>query len=173
MKLLLLFLFVSINLNAQDLPKLFTENKGIPRWVKQEFVKRHMYRDYSVTFQMSPLYIRGDFNGDGRRDYAFLIQEKSSLKFGIAIFHTKAPQLMHIQTVFVLGAGKALPDLGDDIKWANFWRTYPKNEASGEEDRRVLVPVLRGDAIHIEKRGKKRGLLYWDGRKYVWHKLKK
>ncbi len=173
MKLLLLLFLISANLDAQDLPRAFTDNKSIPRWVKQEFVKRRMYRDYSITFQMSPSYARGDFNGDGRRDCAFLIQEKSSLKFGIAIFHTKAPQLMHIQTVFVVGAGKAVPDLGNDIKWANFWRTYPRDEASGEIERSILVPVLKADAIHIEKRGKKRGLLYWTGRKYVWHKLKK
>ena len=111
-----------------------------------------------------------DFNGDGLKDCAFLIQEKSSMKFGIAIFHAKRPQVIHSQ-VFVIGAGKTLPDLGDNIGWANFWRPYPKNEASGEVEKKVLVPILKADAIHIEKKKRRRGLLYWDGRKYVWHKL--
>lgn len=172
MKEALLLLFLSAHLSAQDLPARFTENKSIPVWVKREFVARRMYRDYSITFQMSPAHVRGDFNGDGRKDCAFLIQEKSSLKFGIAIFHTRPPQSMHTQAVFIVGAGKTIAELGDNIQWADFWRAYPKNEASGEPDRSVLVPILKADAIHFEKRGKKRGLLFWNGRKYVWHGLK-
>jgi hypothetical protein len=171
MKLVFL-IFASIGvLAAQDLPRRFAEDHMVPRWVKQEFVARHMYRDYSVTFQMSPTSISGDFNGDGRKDCAFLIQEKSSMKFGIAIFHARRPQAMRTE-VHIVGAGKSLPGLGDNIGWANFWRPYPKGEASGEVERSVLVPILKSDAIHIEKKKKRRGLLLWDGRKYVWHQLK-
>ena len=172
MKKMFWVLFLSINLYGQDLPRAFTDNALIPRWVKKEFVSRRLYRDYSITFQMSPSFIRGDFNGDKRRDCAFLIQEKSSQKLGIAIFHTTPPQALHTQVVYIIGAGKSIADFGDNIRWANFWRTYPRNEASGDIERRVLVPILKADAIHLEKRGKKRGLLFWNGRKYVWHQLK-
>ena len=172
MKITFMLLIFTAALTAQDLPKRFIDDKSIPRWVKQEFSSRHMYRDYSITFQMSPSSVRGDFNGDGKKDCAFLIQEKTSLKFGIAMFHAKRPQAIHTE-VIVLAAGKTIADLGDNIKWADFWRAYPKNEASGEVEKSVLVPVLKADAIHIEKKGKRRGLLYWNGKKYVWHKLKK
>lgn len=172
MKYLIAVVVFTLTLRAQELPRQFVEDKTIPKWVKQDFSARHMYRDYSITFQMSPSSIRGDFNGDGKKDYAFLIQEKTTLKFGFVIFHAKQPQAIHT-VVNVVAAGRTIADLGDNINWANFWRTYPRGEASGEVEKKVLVPVLKADAIHIEKKGKRRGLLYWDGKKYVWHKLKK
>jgi hypothetical protein len=147
------------------------EDKNLPRWVKREFITSHLYRDYSITFQMSPSSIRGDFNGDGRKDYAFLIQENATKKFGFVIFHGRGAQSVHTR-ITVIAAGKTVAELGDNIQWANFWRTYPRDAAAGDEESQVLVPILKSDAIHVEQKGKRRGLLYWDGRKYVWHKLK-
>lgn len=170
-KLLSLLLLLSATLTAQELPKQFVDDRTVPHSVKREFITSHYYKDYSITFQMSPSSIRGDFNGDGRRDYAFLVQEKSTQKFGFVIFHGRGAQSLHSQ-ITLIAAGKTIADLGDNIQWANFWRTYPRNDAQGEVEKKVLVPILKADAIHIEKKGKRRGLLYWDGKKYVWHKLK-
>jgi hypothetical protein len=172
MKTFFLLLLVTIGATAQDLPRTFVENRNIPQWVKKEFVSRKMYRDYSLTFQLSPIYLRGDFNGDGRKDWAILIQEKKTLKFGMAIFHGLRAQAMHIQ-VTILGADNDLNGVGDDIKWANFWRVYPRDKAIDAEDSSVMVPELKGDAIHIEKKKGKRGLIYWDGKKYTWYRIGK
>jgi hypothetical protein len=120
---------------------------------------------------MSPSSIRGDFNGDGRKDYAFLIQENATKKFGFVIFHGRGAQATRTR-ITVIAAGKTIAELGDNIQWANFWRTYPRDAATGEEESQVLVPILKSDAIHLEQKGKRRGLLYWDGRKYAWHRLK-
>ena len=169
--IILLTLAVRISLPAQVLPSPFVEDKTLPRWVKREFVSSHLYRNYSITFQMSPSSIRGDFNGDGRKDYAFLVQEKTTTKFGFVIFHGRASQSLHTH-ITLIAAGKTIAELGDNIHWANFWRTYPRDAAAGEEESKVIVPILKADAIHIEQKGKRRGLLYWDGRKYMWHKLK-
>jgi len=167
----LLTLAARLSLAAQVLPSQFVEDKTIPRWVKREFVTSHLYRSYSITFQMSPSSIRGDFNGDGRKDYAFLVQEKTTRKFGFAIFHGRGAQSLHTR-ITLIAAGKTIAELGDNIHWANFWRTYPRDAAAGEVESKVLVPILKADAIHIEQKGKRRGLLYWDGRKYMWHRLK-
>ena len=81
----ILVIILSLNgARGQVLPREFVENKSIPSWVKREFVARGLDHEYAITFQMSPSYIKGDFNGDGRKDYAFLIQEIRTKKFGIA-----------------------------------------------------------------------------------------
>ena len=171
MKTYFLLLLLSCSLAAQENTGTWSQKKTIPRWARQEFKNHHFDRDYVVTYQLYPPYFRGDFNGDGRQDVAILLAEKSSGKFGIAIFHAKWPQAIYTQH-FILGAGIPFGNTGGDLKWMNVWSLIEEHKASLTLTDKNL-PALTGDAIKAEQRDGKKGLIYWDGKKYAWHKLSK
>ena len=142
--------------------------KDIPKWVRNEFSARHLDAHYSILFRLYPHCLRGDFNGDGKRDAAIQIEESSTGKLGIAIFHAKKAQALYVP-VTILGAGKTVAQAGDDFKWANLWSI--RRGGGPAEARSGAVPQMRGDGLNIGKRGGKSGLIYWDGTKYSWHRL--
>src|SRR5260221_7823000 len=89
--------------------------KGIPKWVRNEFSAKHLDQRYSIVFRLYPHFLRGDFNGDDKRDVAIQIEETSSGKLGIPIFHTKKVQALSVP-VSVLSAGKQVGKARDDFK---------------------------------------------------------
>ncbi len=156
---------------AQDKSAEWSTKRTIPRWARQEFKNHNLDRDYVITYQLYPSYFRGDFNDDGRRDVAILVQNKNSGKSGIVIFHGKRPQAIYTQ-YFVLGAGKALGGANADFKWVTSWSLIVERKATVIFGNRKL-PTLHGDAIKMAQQEEKTGLIYWDGKKYQWFDLKK
>src|SRR5690242_9128265 len=58
-----------------------------PAAVEQAIMAGPLAKDYYLSFQLKPSYMRGDFNGDGKIDVAVLVTQRSTGKFGIAIVH--------------------------------------------------------------------------------------
>jgi hypothetical protein len=170
-KLIFLLLVLSSTAFPQGGGRLI-ENplKGIPKWVRNEFTARHLDQRYSILFRLYPHFLRGDFNGDDKRDVVIQIEETSSGKLGIAIFHTKKVQALYVP-VSILGAGKQLGKAGDDFKWVEVWSLYRR--PGSLTPRKPPMPELEGDAIKLSKRTGKSGLVYWDGKNYSWHPLTK
>jgi hypothetical protein len=142
--------------------------KEIPRWVRNEFSSRHFDERYSILFRLYPHALRGDFNGDGRRDVAIQIEERSSGRLGIAIFHAKKPQELNAP-VTILGAGKAVGKAGADFKWVEVWSVIRPGSSAAPQ--KPGLPEMGGDALRIGKRGGTSGLIYRDGKKYSWYSL--
>ncbi|SRR2546426_9767438 len=142
--------------------------RNIPKWVRNEFSAQHLDKKYSMLFRLFPHCLRGDFNADGRKDAAVQIEETSSGKIGIAIFHAKRAQALFVP-VTVLGAGRPVGKAGDDFKWADVWSVY-NNKARAQNSK---LPEVEGDAIRLEKRKGKSGLIYREGAKYAWFPLSK
>ncbi|HEV8538082.1 MAG TPA: hypothetical protein VGR15_04070, partial [Bacteroidota bacterium] len=157
--LLATFLIVS-NIAAQEKSSDWSQRRTLPRWGRQEFSSHNLGRDYTVTYRIYPSYFRGDFNGDGRGDIAFFVENKISRKTGMVIIHGKRIQAIRTQYV-VLGAGKPLEGAGDDLKWIAIWSLILERKAD-----RILgkqtPSTLRGDALKVERREGKAGLIYWD-----------
>jgi hypothetical protein len=170
-KLIVLILFFASAAYSQGGGHLI-ENplKDIPKWVRNEFAARHLDQRYTIVFRLYPRILRGDFNGDDKRDVAIQIEETSSGKLGVAIFHTKKVQALFVP-VSILGAGKQIGKAGDDFKWVEVWSLHRQHATlSG---RKTSMPELSGDALRVGKRSGKSGLLYWDGKNYAWHPLSK
>jgi hypothetical protein len=111
---------------------------------------------------LNPFYQRGDFDGDGRADYAVLVQQPSSGKRGIALVHRRN------QSVHVVGAGNAMGNGGDDFSWMGAWRVFdrgPVERGVGEG----APPRLRGDALLVEKTESASAIIWWDGGRYRWY----
>ena len=142
----------------------FPQEESLPPEVRQVFSRNHLDQAYSFSSHLNPFYIQGDFNGDGRLDTAVLVQSRSSNKIGIAVFHAGGNQ------VFILGAGNRIPGAGknDTFDWMDAWYTYRRGRVRRGADE-TKPPVLRGDALHVEKTESASAIIYWDGSTYRWY----
>ena len=157
---LVLFPALAFAIGVDDLP--WPVNQNLPSQVYEAF---SIYPDtgkYILSAHVNPFYVHGDFDGDGQLDTAILIKEKSSLKIGIAILHSGS------KTAFVLGAGNTLGNGGDDFSWMDAWHIYQKGQVSRGADE-TKPPVLKGDALYVEKTESASALLYWTGEAYAWY----
>ena len=166
-KLSILLLFISSQLLAQEGHLIPNPIRNIPKWVRTEFSARHLDENYSVGYELYPYFLRADFNGDSRRDVAIQIVEKKSGKVGIAIFHAKKPQAISIP-ISILGAGNSISGNGNDLKWVNFWNILDRKNIPNKKS----FPEFDGDAITVGKRDSTSVIIYWDGKKYSWHRMK-
>jgi len=130
--------------------------------VSKLFSELGLDKNYIFSFHINPFYLRGDFDGDGEMDFAFLVIQNKTKKKGIAIMHSGSNK------IFIVGAGRPCGNGGDDFRWMNIWSVYPR----GKVELRVgktTIPNLCGEALHVEKSGSASGLILWDGKKYVWY----
>jgi hypothetical protein len=137
---------------------------SIPSYIQDAFDKSPLSKTHEFSFQINPHYLQGDFNGDGKLDTAILVKEKSSGKFGIAIFHQGS------RHIILLGAGIkfGIWEDGDNFDWMNVWSVFLKGPVErGFEAGRP--PKLKGDAILAEHADSASGLIYWNGQQYIWY----
>jgi len=152
-----------VDLNANAItesnlaPNSSEQLRDVPREVDKAITNGRLAKDYEVSFQVKPFYLRGDFNGDGKADLAVLVKQRSTAKLGIAIINGAT------DNVIILGAGAVIGNGGDDFDWMDSWESYSNNRvASGS------VPKLHGDALLVSKSEAASGLIYWNGKRYVW-----
>jgi hypothetical protein len=135
--------------------------RDVPDVVKRALTNGSAGKKYELSFRISPSYLEGDFNGDGKMDVAVLVKERSTGKLGITIVHGATGK------VTVLGAGTAIGNGGDDFEWMDSWKVYSKTRAANAPGENS-VPRLRGDALLVEKSEAGSALIYWNGKRYVW-----
>jgi hypothetical protein len=105
-----------------------------------------------VDFRLNPFYIRADFDGDGKADYAVLV--KKGKDRGIVVCRAA------VAKGTVIGSGVPFNEWRDlDF---SAWAAYEKRAAGSG------VPRLLGEAIWLEWGERGSGLVYWNGHKFVW-----
>ncbi len=142
--------------------RAWLQEQNIPRWVRDVFAAKKLDGKYEFSFHLNPFYLRGDFNGDRIPDVAVLVKEKKSGKSGILIVHGTSKQS------FILGAGQGFGNSGDDFSGINIWEVYLK----GPVERGVGMgppPLLKGEALWVERAEAASALIYWDGKAYKWY----
>jgi len=120
----------------------------------------------TVLTDNNPFYLRGDFDTDGKPDYALQVRSKSGGTGVLICGGNKA--------VFLLGRGLGtaqFSDMPEDKFLAPQWAVYTKQEvaALGAFQSNVPrpVPSVKGEAIAmIWEDGI--SLIYWDGAKFRW-----
>lgn len=163
MTILLAILLMTSNVGgAQQQQAAVPEAWNIPRPVSRAFTARGLDRLYEFTFHLNPFYLRGDFNGDGKADIAILLKQKGTGKIGFAVVHSSTKE------IFFVGAGTKSGNGGDDFSWMDYWYVYPRGVVQrgvGEKS----VPRLIGEAVYVGKSESASGLIYWNGKRYVWY----
>jgi hypothetical protein len=120
-------------------PDATAQLHDIPEVINTAVANGFLAKKYELSFHMNPFYLRGDFNGDGKTDIAFLLKQRSTGKLGIAIINGATDK------VTVVGAGNAVGNGSDDFEWMDSWQVYSKGRAAQEA--KGSVPHLRGDAF--------------------------
>jgi hypothetical protein len=136
--------------------------ESVPAAVRRTIANGPLAKAYELSFHLNPFYLRGDFNGDGKVDHAVLVKHLATGKIGVAIVHGGSNK------VVILGAGTRGGAGGDDFEWMDYWQVYPKGPVKRGVGERT-VPLLVGEALLVGKSEAASGLIYWNGRKYVWY----
>jgi hypothetical protein len=142
--------------------KAFIFESNLPDELVPLYDQKEIRATYSIRTDLNPFYLRGDFDGDKKSDYALSIVEKKTNKKGILIYHTGT------KNHFVLGAGKNINEKGDDFNWMDAWKVYAKKDVEvgvGETNKLIL----KGEAISAFKLEASSGLFYWTGKEYRWY----
>jgi hypothetical protein len=147
----------------------YSQSKNLPLWVKDEFNKKELNKKYDFGTYLTPSFLIADLDGDKGSDAVILIVEKKSSKKGVLIIHKNS-------RYYILGAGNEFGNGGDDFKWANKWNILSKktvyetiiDEKTGDiiggKKRKLLHPTIELE----DKEQGAGGLIYWDGKKYIW-----
>ena len=115
---------------------------------------------YKVRPNIIPGFLSGDFDGDGKPDYAVVVL--NGRKSGVAICRSGAPAKAD-----VLGAGTPFHDF-DDLDFTN-WRLHPKKLGAHQGAGGDPPPRLRGDALLLDWAETASALVYWNGKRFVWY----
>jgi hypothetical protein len=141
-----------LNLNFS---MLFAQDKidyfKVPQEVMERFSNENLLDKYEFSGRMNPFYLRGDFDGDGRADYALLVRNKNSNSEELAVVLSKSKR-----TFFFVHKENPWPFDG--------WEVQAKDKVeanlSGERP-----PRLIGDGIFVKYKGPG-VLLYWKGHSF-------
>ncbi|MGA3286871.1 MAG: hypothetical protein ABSD46_05570 [Bacteroidota bacterium] len=82
--LYILFLIPSVALCQNDYDQ-WVQEQNVPNEIIKAFRESSVDTLLAFSFHLNPFYLRGDFDADGKLDYAVLIKHKKYGKSGIAI----------------------------------------------------------------------------------------
>jgi hypothetical protein len=157
--------FSTVDLTADQIREYF-QLKPLPEFAENMF-KKYASR-YSLGDGLSQQFLQADFSGDGKQDIAIWVERKEDRKKGVLFFFEEQSEPV------VVGAGKEFGNAGDDFKWAGIWEivdakvtketTFDKEgDVSGSKD-----VALERPAISIRESEGSGGLIYYDGKKFIW-----
>ena len=133
----------------------------MPQSVTRVFKTTGLDRQYDFSSRLTPSYLRGDFDGDGKPDIAILVTRKSNGKIGIAVCHSSTNRILFI------GAGTTVGSGGDNFDWMDQWSVYSKATVRKKVGS-ATAALVKGDGLYVEKSESASALIYWNGRRYVW-----
>jgi hypothetical protein len=123
----------------------------VPQQVVHEFKKISFWEHYEIDYEVNPFYLRADFDGDSKPDFAVLCIRKSDKSRFVAVALSKKRKPVFVPL--------------DPEKQIDGWEVFSKAIVKlPENDGAKVPPKLFGDAILL-----KFGvtlLLYWDGNKF-------
>ena len=139
--------------------------ENLPEDVDTQFATGPFAQAYSISGRINPFYLRGDFDGDGKPDYAILVVSNKDHSRGIAIWLSSQAK------IFALGAGNPFKfSHGEsvDFEFMDTWQVYGKKPV----ERGVQAgppPRLIGEALVVGKKESASGLIYWNGKQFAWY----
>jgi hypothetical protein len=113
---------------------------------------------YEVSRKVTPSYLQGDFDGDGKPDCAVIVTRGRAQ--GVAVCRANgAPPV-------VLGAGAPFNDM-KDLDFTS-WQVHGKNRRVARGFGAGRAPALLGDALLLEWESAS-AIVYWSGRRFLWY----
>ena len=118
----------------------------------------HAEASFKKSCYIKPCEIKGDFDGDGKKDLAVLVQNSRGQK-GIEIW-------LHKKTI-QLGAGQPFGNGGLNFDWMDHW------ELRHQKSEPVLTKKNQGravvaDSLFVEQSHAASAIIRWDGTQFEW-----
>lgn len=113
---------------------------------------------YRLSGDINPFYLRGSFYGEPGLGYAVLIARDHER--GIMFCRSGA-------SVDVLGAGTAFHGMKNLSFGA--WQVHPKSRQVKRGAGERTPPTLLADALLLEWEESASGLVYWNGKRFIWY----
>jgi hypothetical protein len=146
------------------------DTESMPPQAVLECMKSPQTKGLKIDFSRNPFYLRGDFDGDGKPDYALRVLAEGRPRIHAGGMLVCAGN----GSVFLLGAnvsGRKFSDKPNDNFFAPDWTVFTKNEVEAlkswhsnvpnpvPDPKREAIAMIWEDGI---------ALVYWDGTKYAW-----
>ena len=156
---------VVLAISGEQLPDYYNVPAEVQKYVDMDHLT--ITDKYTLSGDLNPFYLRGDFDGDGHMDYALLITTTDTRKRGIAIWMSSRPkarwQILGAGHLFQYGAGKS-----DNLDF-DAWHVYGKQPVMQGSGEIAPPPRLRAEAILVEIKDSASGLIYWTGSSFAWY----
>ena len=113
---------------------------------------------YKIVRKVAPSYLEGDFDGDGKPDYAVLAMRGGAQ--GIIVCREGAAGPL------ILGAGAPF----NEMKNLDFtaWRIHPRSRRVAPGAGQKRPPILAGDALYLEWESGS-AVVYWKDSRFMWY----
>jgi len=140
--------------------KAFVYQSNLPEEIYHFYDQANIRAIYAIRTDLNPFYLRGDFDGDKKHDYALSIVDRKTNKKGILMCHTGT------KTHYIIGAGKSLSDGkgGDDYYWMEAWKVYVNKDVGIGAGETTKI-TLKGEGILATKLESASGIIYWTGKR--------
>ncbi len=140
----------------------FPPRLNLPAWACKVADARKLERIFWPDEHINPLFINGDFDGDGLSDIAVRVVNKSTQAIGVVIMHQRNKR------VYSVGGGGAT-DGTTNLAVYDGWTLLPRSRIQSNHETQPLI--LKGDALHWMKSESAASLLYWNGKGYAWYRI--
>ena len=142
--------------------------------MQKRFASARFLDTYNLSDRINPFYLRGDFDGDGKPDYAVLVINKRLKKSALAIClstHNAIDLLGVGGTKLRVGTNEDGYDLAD-FDWMDAWQVEPRLKlVPNELNSAATIAHMAGEGLIVEKTEAASALIYWDGKKFRWYQL--
>jgi len=119
-------------------------------------------KPYKIDPQVNPYYLRGDFDGDGKADFAVTVLGPKSDVSGLLICHGDGK-------AFVMGAGSTpkFSSKKDDNFLSSDWEVVTLAEFRELLYNKKIADLAKGEVICLTWEDGN-AYIYWDGDRYRW-----
>ncbi len=149
--------------------RVIGQEKSCPDWFLKAMIKYRLDSKYELSSYIKPAFLQSDFNGDTIIDCAALIKEKSTKKAGILLIHSKDLEF------YIFGAGTDFVNGSDNFDWLKMWKVYDDKTAYETQFDKESGDIIDSNtinlsrpAIDVEDKEIAGGLIYWNGKEYIW-----
>jgi hypothetical protein len=144
---------------------------NLPQDVRKRLEAAKFFDYYSLSDAVNPFYLRGDFDGDGKADYAILVTARKDQKRFIAICRsgTKDIEIISDRDVSSVFDPKKPISTKDDLEWMDAWQITDKQTLEAGELSEGTPPAMKGEGILAEKTESASVIIYWTGKRYHWY----
>jgi len=146
--------------------------QDVTPWLPEQVdkcLKRPEVSTLVVLYDQNPFYLRGDFDGDGKPDYAVAVRGSKAKRNGVLVCTGGGG-------VFLLGADNVQAQPFSDLPEDNFlgadWEVLTRARTLEMRQWTCTVPhplpKILGETIAFIFEGEGTSIIYWDGSRFRW-----